>query len=99
MKAYTILRPDVRVYVQWDGTNKEEFEAMTGAQWSWIYMTGMPVYVENDKSLEVWCSDQLFAVIPVNHWFNGNVWADLNELPPNEAIVPTNAIRYTVEEL
>jgi hypothetical protein len=98
VKAYTTKRPDIYVYVQWDGSNLAEFQAMLPAQWGWMYMTGVPEYIQNGTDLEVWTSGQLFATVPLNSWFNGNVFEDLNSLPSNEAIVPDGIVHYVVEQ-
>lgn len=99
LKTFTIKRPAVNVYVQWDGTNVAEFEAMTSADWTWMFWGGQPAYVEDGTDLQVWRGENLYATIPLNYWFNGSVWQDLNSLPGDEAIVASaEQLHYVVEE-
>jgi hypothetical protein len=98
MKAFSIRRPDVTTYVQWDGTNQAEFEEITSATWGWISMTGTPTYVQNGTDLEVWTSGQLLTVIPLNYWFAGfTMLPTLDNLPDEESLVSNPSVEYTTQ--
>lgn len=70
MKRYTTPRPQLTTYVQWDGTNINEFEALTGQEWPWLWFNDA-TYVDNEGDLEIWLGEQLMDTIPNGWWSSG----------------------------
>lgn len=98
MKAYTVQRPNYLVYVQWDGTNIAEFESMTMSDWSWMSMTGTPTYTVDNTDLQVWLGSDLYKTIPLNYWFNGNIYESMQDISASEYIVSGSPpFNYVVE--
>lgn len=69
MKRFTTARPAYTTYVQWDGNNIEEFEALTGEDWPWLWWANV-AFVDNGD-LELYQDGNLIWTIPLNWWSAG----------------------------
>jgi hypothetical protein len=90
MKKYTTPRPTFVTYVQWDGSNIAEFEALTGEDWPWLWWN-QATFVNNEGNLEIWRGDYLADTIP-NGWWSagpGNTFEDVVDTS-NEAVITGN---------
>jgi hypothetical protein len=67
MKKYTTPRPAYTTYVQWDGNNIAEFEALTGADWPSLFWNTI-TFVENAGNLEMWRGDTLISTMTNGQW-------------------------------
>lgn len=97
MKKYTIARPAVQTYIQWDGSNVAEFEAMTANEWQWLSMLPNTTFVPNESNdLEIRTDDYAWNVVPLNHWTNGGTNYAFIEDSVYEQEVPSPTFNYIV---
>jgi hypothetical protein len=72
VKKYLAARPALTAWIQWDGTNIDEFESLTDSDW--VYLRYCPLYfVNNNDDLEMRRQDDdvLVDVLPLGHWSGG----------------------------
>ena len=98
MKKYTTPRPTYTTYVQWDGTNIAEFEALTGEDWPWLWWN-QATFVENEGNLEIWRGDFLVDSIQPGWWSAGpgNTIESL-EGQPEQILETSPPFNYTIGE-
>lgn len=101
MKKYTIPRPSYTTYVQWDGTNIAEFEALTGEDWPYLWWTPV-TFFDNGGSLEIYRSSDNFLVetIPNGYWScgPGSVLENVESTSTEQVIDSPPPFNYTVAE-
>jgi hypothetical protein len=100
MRKYITSRPGVYPLIQWDGTNIEEFQALTGNDWTYLRFNPL-LFTDNDGVLEIRDSNNsLLESLPLGYWCGGPGFVVESLQDTNDSVVleGTGPFRYVVTE-